>query len=99
MGAALLSLLGPLLGPILAVLAALLAAFAVYFGIKRKGVVQERERQEAQKAAEVRKVQSKVQTATSKDAEIDKKVTNEIKVTVEKISEPDAPSAPDKFRF
>ena len=99
MGAALLSLIGPLLGPILAAIAALVAFAAFYFGIKRKGVVQERERQEAKRVEEVAKTQSEVQKATLKDSEVDKKVANEIKVVVEKVGEPMPSSSLDKFRF
>jgi len=99
MGAAILSLLGPLLGPILAVIAALAALAAFYFGIKHKGVVQEREKQQAAKAKEVAKVQAKVQEATSKDTEIDKKVANEIEQIKEKAGNQPTPDKPDIFRF
>jgi uncharacterized protein HemX len=99
MGAAILSLLGPLLGPILAVIAALAAFAAFYFGIKRKGVLQEREKQEAQRIQEVAKVQAKVQEATSKDTEIDTKVANEIEQIKTDVGKQPTSDKPDIFRF
>ena len=99
MPAAILSALGPLIGPILAVLAILIAATAAYFGIKQKGVQQERVKQQAAQAKAVQQVQQKVQVAASKDVEIDQKVQNEISKADEKVMVVDVPSNPDKFRF
>jgi len=99
MGAALISLLGPLMGPLLAGFAALIAILALYFGVKRKGVTEERERQEAAKAKEVAKMQEKVQEAISQDSLIDQKVTNEIKKIEQDVEKSSTSSRPDKFRF
>jgi len=99
MGAALISLIGPLMGPLLAGLAALIAILAVYFGIKNRGVKQERERQEVAKAKEVAKTQEKVQEAISQDSLIDQKVANEIKRIEQEVREVPTPSQPDRFRF
>jgi Flp pilus assembly protein TadB len=99
MGAALLSLLGPLVGPSLTGLVALIAILAIYFGIKNKGVKEERERQETVKAKEVAQTQEKVQEAISQDSLIDKKVTNEIEKIRQEVGTTIAPSRPDKFRF
>jgi hypothetical protein len=99
MVAALLSLLGPLLGPLLAGLAALIAVVAVYFGIKRKGVTEERERQEVAKVKEVAKVQEKVREAISKDSLIDKKVANEIEQIKKEVGNQPTSTNPDIFRF
>lgn len=99
MVAALLSLLGPLLGPLLAGLATLIAVVAVYFGIKRKGVTEERERQEVAKVKEVAKVQEKVREAISKDSLIDKKVANEIEQIKKEVGNQPTSTNPDIFRF
>lgn len=99
MVAALLSLLGPLLGPLLAGLAVIIAILGVYFGVKHKGVVQERERQEAKRTEEIVKVQEKVQVAISKDSQINIKIQNEITKINEEVVPVPAPSSPDKFRF
>ena len=99
MPAAILSLLGPLVGPILAVLAILIAAVAAYFGIKQKGVQQERQKQQAAQAKAVQQVQQKLQVAASKDVEIDQKVQDEISKADAAAVVVDIPSSPDKFRF
>lgn len=55
-----------------------LGILGAYFGIKRKGALQEREKwQQAQAEAQV-KTQKKVAAAESKDAEIDAKVRKQI---------------------
>lgn len=72
--AAILALLKPLLPYILVGIAAAVA----YLGIRRQGVVAERERNEkAQEAARV-EVEMKVKVAESKDAAIDQRVKEEI---------------------
>ena len=83
MPAAILSLLGPLVGPILAVLAILISAVAAYFGIKQKGVQQERQRQEAAQQKAVEQVQQQIAKAESKDEAIDAKAV-EAKNEIEK---------------
>jgi hypothetical protein len=83
----------------LAGIAGLIAILAIYFGIKRKGVTEERERQESAKAKEVAKTQEKVQEAISQDSLIDQKVTNEIKRIEQEANQVPTPSRPDKFRF
>ena len=79
-----------------------LALIGAYFGIKQKGVQQERAKQQAAQAKAVAQVQQQVQVAVSKDQQIDKKVQNE----VAKIEEAKPAPAPigslkpgDEFKF
>lgn len=98
MGAAIFSLIGPVIGPLLAGVAFVIAALVAYFGIKRKGVTEERERQQAAQVKETARVQKQVNEAVSKDTEIDLRVQDEVKAIEENSATP-LPSRDDKFRF
>lgn len=94
MPAAILGIIGPLLPYILGFVGVVIA----YFGIKQKGVVQERQRQEAVQQKAQTEVMKKVEAAKAQDVVIDAKVEAKI-ADIEKAAEPVAPSAPGKFRF
>jgi len=94
---ALLSILAPLIPYILGIL----GFVALYFGIKRKGVTEERQRQEAAQQKAQAEVQAKVVEAKGKDAAIDAKV--EAQVEAIKKQNPPAVDVPpvdgDVFKF
>jgi hypothetical protein len=63
----------------------------VYFGIKRKGVLQERERQEAKQAEAKAAVVKKVAAATAKDEDIDRRVSEDVAKAKAKATADEAP--------
>ena len=91
------ALIAPFLGKILGFLAILAGILAVYFGIKRKGVIQERERWEASQAEARVEVAEKVSEAVSKDSEIDRRVEDEKAKIKDSIKPPT--DTDDIFRF
>ena len=68
----------PLLLKLLPWLAGIIGVITLYFGIKRKGVTEERQRQETKRVAEVKQIQQKVDVAVSQDAAIDRKVVADV---------------------
>lgn len=87
-----------LVAPLLPYLMAILGAVAGYFYIKRKGVSEERARQETAKSEAVEKFRKKVEVAVSKDQTVEAKVEAKIE-EIKDASAPVAPSNPNKFRF
>jgi len=90
-------LLAPFLTKILGFLAFLAAALAVYFGIKRKGTLEERQRWEKAQAEAKVEVAEKVAEAVSKDSEIDRRVEDEKAKTKQTIKPPT--DTGDIFKF
>ena len=90
--------LAPFIGKILGLLAIVAVLLAIYLGIKRKGVIQERERWEKAHAEAKEKIKEKVLDAVSKDREIDNKVRNETERIKEATKLP-VDSDDSKFRF
>lgn len=70
----------------------------MYFGIKRKGVTEERARQEEKKAEEIHRVQEEVNKAGFKDVEIETRTRKELEEIKRTISS-SVPSSDSKFRF
>lgn len=64
-------------GKLLGLLALIAGLLAVYFGIKRKGTLEERGKWEAAQAEAKVELASKVSEAVSKDSEIDRRVEDE----------------------
>lgn len=90
-------LLAPFIGKLLGLLVIVAGLLAVYLGVKRKGVLQERDKWEkATTEAKVR-VTERVLEAVSKDAEIDKRVDNE-KERIKEVNKLPIDSN-NKFRF
>ena len=97
MPAAILSLIGPLLPWILG----LGAVIVGYFGIRQRGVMVERQRQEAAQQKAQAKVQAQVVQAQSKDAAIDQKVEAQV-AEIKKENPPTVDAPPvdgDVFKF
>lgn len=97
MPAAFLTLLGPLIPWILG----LGAVVVGYFGIRQRGIMVERQRQEAAQQKAQAQAQVKVQQAQSKDAAIDQKVEAQVaQIKKENPVPVDAPPADgDVFKF
>lgn len=75
----------------------LLGAVGLYFGVKRKGVKEERERQEVKRIEAVKQTVAKVEKAVAKDEAVDAKVAEEVKkIETEHTIKPDIDG---KFRF
>jgi len=73
---------------------------AVYFGVKRKGVLQERERQEAKQAEAKAAVVKKVAAATAKDEDIDRRVSEDVAKAKAKADEAPVDITPgSQFKF
>ena len=70
----------------------------LYFGVKRKGITEERERQETKRVEEVAKAQVEVNKAVSKDEEIDQVVRKQIEEIKRHPNIP-KPGSDSKFRF
>jgi len=97
MPAAILSLLAPLLPWILG----LGAVIVGYFGIRQRGVMVERQRQEAAQQKAQAKVQAQVVQAQTKDAAIDQKVEAQV-AEIKKENPPTVAVPPvdgDVFKF
>ena len=95
-----LELLLPLLLKVLPFLAGLLGVVAVYFGIKRKGVTEERQRQVNRRIEEIKKVQTKIDSAVSQDSVIDRKVAEDVqKIKSEPKPQVSGFKPGDKFKF
>lgn len=86
-----------LLGSILPYVIGAIGIVAAYFGIKHKGVTEERARQQVAQAKVQQQVQKQVEVAKSQDAVIDQKV----EAQVEAIKKANAPKADtgDTFTF
>jgi hypothetical protein len=97
------ALLGPLVGKLIAGAVVVLALLATYFGIKRKGVAEERERNALAQAKERQAAQGRVDAARTQDTVIDQQVqerVNEITGKPGVVPPPDPPVKPgDKFKF
>jgi len=92
-------LLLPVLLKFLPYILGVIGVAAMYFGIKRKGVVQERERQEAKRVEEVKQVQVEINKAISKDEEIDKRVQEDVQ-KIKKIEQDHGSTVPgSQFKF
>jgi len=94
-----LAFLAPFLGKIIAGLAMLAAMLAVYFGIKRKGTLEERRKWELAEAEAKARLATRVSDAISKDATIDARVDVEKKEIREKHETPETPPGDDIFKF
>ena len=93
--------LAPFIGKIIGALALIAGLLAVYFGIKRKGTLEERAKWEASTAEAKVELAEKVLEATSKDAEIDARTAIE-KAAIREANKPKTPAkgeADDIFKF
>lgn len=81
------ALLSPLVAKLLGAIAVLGALAAAYFGIKQKGVKEERDRQEIKTAKARAEIQARVDEARSQDAVIDQKTDAKV-VEIRKKTEP-----------
>ncbi len=98
------ALVAPLLGKLLAGAAVVVALLAAYFGIKRKGVVEERARQQLAQTAARDAVQAKVDDARDQDRAIDAAAAAHVAELDRQAAPPSAPTAAppkpgDRFQF
>lgn len=88
----------PLLLKLVGGLALVASLFAVYFGVKRKGVLDERARQAVTQQKLKAQVTQQVKKAEAKDEAVDAKTGAQIE-KVESAHQPPVDDQPDKFRF
>lgn len=89
-----------LLGPILPYIVGAVAVVGGYFFIKSKGASEERQKNEIAVAKEREKLQGKVDSARSKDEEVDVKVNEKVSSLKKKPKEEKTDwKAGDQFRF
>jgi len=97
-----LGILGPLAGKLLGFVVLAAGALALYLGIKRKGVIQEREKWEKETAEAKEEVRGRIDVAREKDKDIDAETTKKLEV-IKSEAEKDPPPADykpgDKFKF
>ena len=84
-------------GKLLGLLALIAGLLAVYFGIKRKGTLEERGKWEKSQADAKAEVTSNVAEAVSKDSEIDRRVEDEKQKASDSIKPPT--DTADIFKF
>lgn len=90
--------LAPFIGKIIGLIALIAGLLAVYFGIKRKGTLEERGKWEHEVAKEKAQVTESVAEAVSKDSEIDRRVEDE-KAKIKDSIRPSTDSDDNIFRF
>ena len=97
-----LGILGPLAGKLLGFVVLAAGALALYLGIKRKGVIQEREKWEKETAEAKEEMRGRIDVAREKDKDIDAETTKKLEV-IKSEAEKDTPPADykpgDKFKF
>jgi hypothetical protein len=95
----LLPLLAPFLKYIIGAVAIIVALAAAYFGIKRRGAAEERDRHFKATYQAQQETQRKLDDSRSKDAEIDQATRDKVATIKRKADAGAGPSKPDRFRF
>lgn len=87
----------PVLSSLLPYVVGLLAVVGLYFGVKRKGVLQERARQEEAVLEAKRVTEDRLAHTQADDVQIEAKVRKQIE-DIKKIEKADAPKPEDTYR-